>query len=225
MKNCLFFLVLAIVFLSGCRGVPLRVSILGDSYSTFQGWIPEGNAVWYPFADRAVNDVTEPDQCWWHLVIGALDGELEENESWSGSTICYTSYNAVDRRDSCFVTRANRLGNPTLILVCGGTNDSWANSPIGDYKWSGWTDEDLATFRPAMAKLLFDLKTMYLQARIFFILNSELKSEINDSVHEACKYYDVPCIDLENIDKQGGHPSIAGMKAFAEQVVAVVKEK
>lgn len=220
------FLVLVVAFLAGCRSVSApRVSILGDSYSTFQGWIPEGNAVWYPYAERSVNDVTEASECWWSQVIEALGGELEANESWSGSTVCYTSYNGIDRRGSSFVTRADRLGAPTLILVCGGTNDSWANSPLGEYQWSDWTDDDLLAFRPAMAKLLFDLKTQYPRARIFFILNSELKPEINDSVHVACAHYGVPCIDLENIDKQGGHPSVAGMKAFAEQVVKAVRER
>ena len=76
-----------------------------------------------------------------------------------------------------------------------------------------------------MAKLLFDLKARYPQARIFFILNSELKPEINDSVHVACARYGVPCIDLENIDKQGGHPSVAGMKAIAAQVIKAILEK
>ena len=70
------FLVLVVAFLAGCRSVPApRVSILGDSYSTFQGWIPEGNAVWYPYAERSVNDVTEASECWWSQVIEALGGQ------------------------------------------------------------------------------------------------------------------------------------------------------
>ena len=96
MKKICFW-VLVVAFLAGCRSVPPRVSILGDSYSTFQGWIPEGNAVWYPYAERSVNDVAEASECWWSQVIEALGGELEANESWSGSTICYTSYNGIDR--------------------------------------------------------------------------------------------------------------------------------
>jgi hypothetical protein len=197
------------------------VSILGDSYSTFRGIIPPGNAIWYP---RATNDVKNVENCWWYLVIKAVGGRLEKNESWSGSTVCYTGYKGRDARKSSFVTRSSRLGDPTLILICGATNDSWANVPIGEYKWADWSDKELYTFRPAMAKMLADIKKQYPKAEVFFILNTALKPVINESVHKICQYYDVPCIDLRDIDKQSGHPSAAGMKAMADQVVEAVKK-
>ncbi len=67
-----------------------RISILGDSYSTFEGYIPEGNAIWY-FAktDTARTDVVNVDQTWWRLLLqngssteGGLQGknyQLERN--------------------------------------------------------------------------------------------------------------------------------------------------
>ena len=198
-----------------------RVSILGDSYSTFRGWIPQGNAIYYP---TSRTDVKNAEECWWHLVTTAIGGKLEKNESWSGSTICYTGYKGSNASKSSFVTRINRLGNPTLILICGATNDSWAGSPIGEYKWDNWEEKDLFSFRPAMAKMLYDAKKLYPNARVFFILNSQLKPVINESVHKICEYYKVPCIDLKNIDKQSGHPSVKGMKAFADQVVEAVRK-
>ena len=221
-SKILLLATLATILLAGCQTRP-RVSILGDSYSTFRGWIPEGNAIYYP-TNPAQNDVSKAEECWWSLVIAKLGGYLERNESWSGSTICNTGYNGGDFSRFSFIARSGRLGDPTLILVCGATNDAWAGSPIGEYKWADWTAEELYTFRPAMAKLLADLKATYPKARIFFILNSELKQEINDSVHEICTHYNIPCIDLENIEKQSGHPSVAGMKAFADQVVDAVQE-
>ena len=118
-----------------------------------------------------------------------------------------------------------RLGNPRIILVCGATNDSWAGVPIGEYKYDGWTPEDLFSFRPGLAKLLAELKQLYPQAEIYFILNSELSAPINESVHTICKHYDVPCLDLRNISKQKGHPDIAGMKAMAEQTAAFVRQQ
>ena len=53
-----------------------KVSILGDSYSTFQGENPEGYAPFYP-NDR--NDVTEVAQTWWSLYIKAMGYELDKN--------------------------------------------------------------------------------------------------------------------------------------------------
>lgn len=45
---------------------PKKVSILGDSYSTFAGHNPEGYAPFYP-NDR--NDVTKVEETWWDLYI------------------------------------------------------------------------------------------------------------------------------------------------------------
>lgn len=200
------------------------ISILGDSYSTFAGYIPKGYAVWYSSKPNKSNDLTKVEQTWWHRLITMLNGKLEKNDSWSGSTICNTGYGRADYSDRSFVNRSGRLGNPDIILVCGGTNDCWAKSPIGEYKYSDWSREDLYSFRPAMAKLCHDLLKNYPRAKIYFILNSELSPEINDSVHEICRHYRISCIDLQNIEKKSDHPSVAGMEAFASQVAEVLKK-
>ena len=64
-----------------------KVSILGDSYSTFQGMNPEGYNPFYPDNN---NDVKEVSQTWWDLYIKAKGYELDKNDSWGGSTICGT---------------------------------------------------------------------------------------------------------------------------------------
>lgn len=209
---------------SACECGGPRISVLGDSYSTYEGAIPEGNAIWYFAAPRNKNDVTKMTECWWSQVVTNLNGTLERNESWSGSTICNTGYGHKDVSLTSFIARTDRLGNPDIILVCGATNDSWAKAPIGEYKYADWTREDLFTFRPAMAKMLVDLGAKYPKAKVYFMLNSELSADINDSVHEICRHYDVPCIDLKDIDKQQGHPSIAGMRAIADQVTAAIRK-
>lgn len=212
----LFFL--CMVVFTGCTAP--KVSILGDSYSTFRGSVPEGNAIWYP---NNRNDVRQVENCWWYQVIEAIDGQLEKNESYSGSTICNTGYGKRNAAKFSFVTRLIRLGDPDIILICGATNDSWAGSPIGEYKWADWTEKDLFSFRPAMAKMLSDIKQLYPGAEVFFILNDKLKPVINESVHEICQYYKVQCIDLQQIDKQSGHPSVKGMKAMADQVLEAIR--
>lgn len=218
MKTTIFLSMLAAcVFAAGPR-----VSILGDSYSTYEGSIPDGNAIWYT-KNPPKNGVDSPDKTWWGLAIAALGGTLEKNEAWSGSTVCNIGYGGKDSTASSFVTRLDRLGDPDVILVCGATNDSWANSPIGEYKFSDWTTADLNSFRPALAKLFDGLKEKYPSALVAFLLNDCLKAEINDSVHKICEHYAVPCIDLKNITKGAGHPDVGGMKAMADQTVAVVK--
>ena len=43
-----------------------KVAVLGDSYSTFEGSIPKGNAIWY-FKRNNPNqtDVNRVEQTWW----------------------------------------------------------------------------------------------------------------------------------------------------------------
>ena len=65
----------------------------------------------------------------------------------------------------------------------------------------------------------------YLGVDMYFILNSELSDAINASVFTICDYYKVPVIVLHDIDKKAGHPSVAGMKAIADQVDAYVHQR
>ncbi|MCR4582279.1 MAG: SGNH/GDSL hydrolase family protein, partial [Prevotella sp.] len=59
---------------------------------------------------------------------------------------------------------------------------------------------------------------------IYFLLNSELSAEINESAKTICSHYGVTCIELHDIDKISGHPSVKGMRAIADQVKAAVKK-
>lgn len=203
------------------------VSILGDSYSTFQGYLqPDTNAVWYWDSPEAQNtDVHSVRETWWHQFIKKNGYRLCVNNSFSGSTICNSGYKRdkldyADYSDRSFVTRMKNLGCPDIIFVFGGTNDSWAGSPIGEYKYAGWMPEDLYAFRPAMAKMLSVMVDYYPNVEIYFLLNDGLKEEINESVKTICAYYQIPCIELKEIDKINGHPSIKGMKQICEQIEA-----
>lgn len=229
-----FFLVLASAAFAGRVRAQstdsLKVSILGDSYSTFEGWLqPAWNAVWYFNKKNPMNDVDKVEQTWWYQVADGMGYKLERNNSFSGATICYSGYKGSDGlpsdySDRSFIGRAADLGHPDIILVCGGTNDSWSGAPVGEYLWKDWTNEDLYCFRPAMAKMCSELKTLYPASRTVFILNSELREDINESVHSICSHFGIECVDLHDIEKQAGHPSQAGMKAIAVQVIERLKK-
>lgn len=216
---------LALIALPLAAQVRKTVAVFGDSYSTFEGFNPKGYAIWYYASDRPeTTDVNKVEQTWWWQVIKEGGFKMGNINSYSGSTICNSGYHDEDYSDRSFVNRTSLLGNPDIILICGGTNDSWANAPIGDYKYSDWKRADLYTFRPALAKMLSDLRLRYPNVDVYFILNSELKEEINESVKKICKNYEVPVIALHDIDKKNGHPSIKGMKSFAQQVLKAIKK-
>ena len=213
--------------LSGWAQSAKSVSILGDSYSTFQGYLqPDSNAVWYWDSPDAQNtDVHSVRETWWHQFIKKNGYRLCMNNSFSGSTICNSGYKRgnpdfADYTDRSFVTRMTHLGCPDMIFIFGGTNDAWAGSPIGEYKYDGWTKEDLFSFRPALAKMLSFMIDRYLNVEIYFILNDGLQAEINESVKTICAHYQIPCVELNGIDKINGHPSVKGMNQICEQVEA-----
>lgn len=203
-----------------CKAQVKTVSILGDSYSTFEGYLePDTNFIWYfDTHPRNNTDVKRVEEMWWYQYIQDHGYRLCVNNSFSGSTICNTGYNREDYSKRSFLARMDNLGCPDIILIFGGTNDSWARSPIGEYKWEDWRREDLYSFRPALAKLLHHMTHRYLNTEIKFILNSELSDEVNESVRVICKRYGVKLIELHDIKKQGGHPSVEGMKAIAKQL-------
>ncbi len=202
-----------------------RIAVLGDSYSTYQGYItPATNEMWYfePWIDQRT-DVSDVKQTWWWQVCNNGGYKLEINNSYSGSTICYTGYGGEDYTPRSFITRAPNLGSPDIILIFGGTNDSWANSPIGEMKWEGWTKEDLYSYRPAVCYLGQYLYNRYPNTEVYFLLNSELKPEIGEAMQDVCNKFGFKMIPLHDIGKQMGHPNIEGMKAIADQVLEAIK--
>ena len=199
-------------------------SVIGDSYSTFEGYIPEGNACWYFTTARSDNDVSSVEQTWWHLFAKKNGYELLLNDSYSGSTICNTGYDGVDYSDRSFIKRMYNVtpNNPDLIVIFGGTNDSWANSPIGELQFKDWSSSDLYSCLPACCFLLDHLTTVAKDSQIIFLINTELKEEITEGIIEACKHYGVQSLQLIDIEKQSGHPSIKGMSQICDQLSSFI---
>jgi hypothetical protein len=228
MKNAVICLLISVLSVTVAMAQSSKsISILGDSYSTFEGYLqPDTNAIWYWDNVKAENtDVHHVRETWWHQFIKENGYRLCVNNSFSGATISYSGYKSgkpdfTDYSDRSFITRLKNLGTPDIILVFGGTNDSWAGSPIGEYQYEGWTLNDLFSFRPAMACLLEKMIDYYPNVEIVFLLNDDLKEEIDESVRTICTHYGVKWIEFEGIDKINGHPSVKGMKQISEQLKA-----
>ena len=197
------------------------VSILGDSYSTYEGFLtPSTNAVWYQKKNSPRNtDVKSVTQTWWHQVISKMGWKLCTNNSYSGSTICHTGYDGNDYSDRSFVTRMDNLGCPDIIFIFGATNDSWSGAPLGEFKYDNIQPSDLWQFRPAMAHMLEWMQQRYINTELVFLLNDGLSEGITESAKTICQHYGVKCISLRNIHKIAGHPSARGMQQIAEQII------
>lgn len=221
----LSLLLLMAMFVSLAAAQTKSVSVLGDSYSTYEGFMtPSTNELWYyAQSPEARTDVKNVRQTWWHQVIKENGWRLCVNNSYSGATVSYTGYDGNDYSARSFNTRMDNLGQPDIIFVFGATNDSWAGSPVGEYKYEDITWGDLYQFRPALARMLQWMTDRYVNTEIYFILNDDLRDEIDESVKTICNYYGVPVIELEGIDKISGHPSVKGMRQIADQVNAFLK--
>ncbi len=224
-KIKLLFIVLFVSISMFAQGQ--SISILGDSYSTYEGYLtPNTNEVWYYAKNgQKKTDVTSVTQTWWWQYINENKYKLCINNSYSGATISYSGYDGNDYSARSFITRMDNLGCPDIIFIFGATNDSWAGSPIGDFKYDNQTKTDLYSFRPAMSYLLEHMKYRYPNVSIYFIINDGLKPEITSSVKTICDYYNIKYIELHNIDKMSGHPSVKGHKQIAEQIEAVLNMK
>ena len=219
-----------------------NIFILGDSYSTFSGYIPEGYAPYYdedgpwylkvnPEMKMNTNDVSNVTHTWWYDFTKE-NGTLLQNCSWSGTTICNTGYDGVDNSNVSFIGRIDKLieegyfleNRIDTFLLFGGTNDSWANAPIGEQVYSGWTKDDLYNVLPAFSYLIYRIIKNVSNAKIYCIINDGLKAEITDFYKSVCKKENIDVIELHDIDKVCDHPTIKGMSTIKEQIIRYIMQ-
>ena len=195
----------------------MKVSILGDSFSTFQGYLsPNTNQTYYP---NSQTEVTEVTHTWWYQFISQNQLHLECNNSYSGSTVA----RKPNTKGYSYIERYPELGKPNIIFVFGGTNDSWESIPTGDYQYSDWKEDDLLYFRPAFAYLLNQLQQTYPDAKIVNLVNTGLKKAYKEAMENICQHFHVCNISLGYFEKKEGHPSKAGMMFIYQQITQALE--
>ena len=147
----------------------LGLSILGDSISTFDGWIPGECVVFYPFD----GEVTDVSQTWWMMLLGETEMELCANSSSSGSTCVGDSSSIDDPKYACGGYRISSLTGkqgrmPDIIIVYLGTNDVLNTVPIGDNDGTKLVEEgEIENFSDAYCLMLDKLASEYPAAAIY----------------------------------------------------------
>lgn len=228
MRRLIFALIAAAAFcgmLQAADKAKPVLSILGDSYSTFSGYIPTDNESWY-FADgrnKNSTDVNNVRQTWWWQLVDEGGYILGVNESYSGAPISYTGYRGEDYTSRAFITRLSRVVPSDVLLIFGATNDSWIGGPLGEYNTRKLTLGHMFEFRPALEVTLREARNHFPGTRIIYIINSDLRDEIVESIHHICKAQGIEYIDLQAISKQSGHPNVEGMRQIKDQVLSYLK--
>ena len=166
-----------------------KISILGDSISTFAGYIPEGNATYYPTG--TVKYVTDT---WWKKLLNLLGAELLVNNSWSGSRVTTT---AGDASAGC-MTRCESLGangeNPDIIIVWMGINDFNNEVGLGTYDGKSSVPETTTTFREAYGIMLNKILTNYPKAEVYVCTLPQCERNGSSGFPEV-NGNDVPLVD------------------------------
>ena len=206
----------------------IHFSILGDSFSTFEGYVtPDTNDVWY--YERI--GVTSVEQMWWHKMATEMEWILDKNNSFSGSLICnFWGFNAgLYYKPHSFINRMDNLGDPDVIFIQGGTNDVWNGAYHGEFVYSDWTEEDLEYYRPALAYMFDSMKRLYPKAKLYFMIDMGLcdydpvaRTFVEDALKIAY-HYNIDCIKLYDIHKSWSHPDAEGQEDIARQVLEVLE--
>ncbi|OUO85907.1 GDSL family lipase [Gordonibacter sp. An230] len=104
-----------------------RVSILGDSVSTFEGCVPEGFRVYYEGERRHATGVELPSDTWWAQVISGMGGVPWSVGAYSGSLVEGAGFPAGESVERVAALARDGVA-PDVVLVFMGIND---------YGWGG----------------------------------------------------------------------------------------
>nr|WP_319473955.1 SGNH/GDSL hydrolase family protein [uncultured Sphaerochaeta sp.] len=198
-------------------------SILADSISTFAGYVPKENELFYP---REGVDVTCVEHTWWYLLKERTGLQLLMNEAYSGSRISRTG---VRPRSSSFLDdrRQQRLSGD-IIIVFGGTND-WGQAE---------EPTTMEIFQEAYKTLVRDMLRNHSSSELYFCtplqrtdraLDEEnihhwsqldLARSIREIVagHEGANFIDLARYPIKAGDgllSDGLHPTRKGMEVLA----------
>lgn len=150
-----------------------KISIYGDSISTYAGYIPTGNATYYTGSNCGVSSVNDT---WWKKVIDALGLELLVNNSWSGRAVSsirdsweahptdagYKEANVLQLKDGTTL--------PDIIIVKLGINDFNDGCQLGTYDGSSALPSDPTKFTDAYAMMMDLIMTNFPLARVYCCL-------------------------------------------------------
>lgn len=137
-----------------------KVSILGDSISTYFGFTDFDYPIYYTEVRALINGIKSVDDIWWKQVIEHIGGELCVNNSYSGSLVTGESSSSACSKERC--TRLSNESFPDIVLIYIGTNDRGELVSVGNEEVSG-TD----TFYGAYRVMLRRIKENYPEAKIF----------------------------------------------------------
>ena len=217
------------------------ISILGDSISTLEGYLPVGYKAFYTAESSPQTGIHAMEDTWWGQVIKELGATLLVNNSWSGSCVTKKADSELSFPSGCSPERTSDLHmsglGPDVIIVFLGFND-WANgrplyAPVLRHV------DKTCWFFNSYSEMLRLLRKNYTKAKVYcctlcktamkenerFVFPSSFRGthikEYNKAIHRAALLRRCSLIDLYAYNQpydslDGSHPSYDGMKTLAD---------
>lgn len=224
------------------------ISIMGDSISTFAGYIPVADGFNREHLARYPqnNLLTDVNETWWMQVVSELDAKLGINDSWRGATLsggpAVTTGDTGENAAMSNLTRIQNLGSngtPDMILLYGGTNDLAHVSKVGTFDpATAPTQVDLTTKKwdnlaDGFVHTLLRMRHYYPDAVIVAMLPTYTASYYSDEklaqgnavMAAICEHYGIAYVDLRDSGvtadhlPDGIHPGEEGMDLITAAVI------
>jgi len=205
-----------------------RISVIGDSISSFDGYIPEGYDAYYPTATCRTFNVR--DMYWYRLAYEKMsDAILDVNIAFSGSLVTYTNNGKNNNFPRRYIERGG-MGSPDIILLFGGTNDYTASKTLYgslkcDTATSAPSQEDLntvfsaadaaatlaqaqaelgdETYLEAYVKLVRMMVLQYPQVRIVLIIGEHFSVGMKETIEAIAAHYPDNCRTVDFLSVNG----------------------
>lgn len=223
-----------------------RISILGASIETLEGWNPRGYSVFYTSERGRTLGITAPEDTWWGMVIARFGGTLLVNNAWSGSRVTKLPNTEQVFPSACSPERTVGLhtmeAEPDVILIHMGANDFGYGVPIKKPLFQ--KGDPLAFFGKAYCQMLRQLRLNYPGAELWcinigrtfmssrpdFVFPERFAgvncSEYNRVIEKMAHRFDCGLADVyhsgyyDTID--GTHPTRQGMTMLANLVCSEI---
>ena len=195
-----------------------KVSILGDSISTFTGTMPADYNIYYPES----GDIPNAGQTWWGQLLANTGMVLCRNASSANTDVTGNSLALDGSAPGCSIRRIVDLkgtdgSNPDVIIIYMGINDFARSRTLGSFTSPGvQTEGEVMVFTDAYELMLQKIKALYPTASIYCCtllercdlngntgapavnLHGDTVADFNTKIKAIAKAYGASVIDFYN---------------------------
>ena len=195
-----------------------KVSILGDSISTFTGTMPADYNVYYP----EHGDIPNASQTWWGQLLTNTGMVLCRNASSANTDVTGNSLALDGSAPGCSIRRLVDLrgtdgSSPDVIIIYMGINDFARSRTLGSFTAPGvQTEGEVMVFTDAYELMLQKIKALYPAASIYCCtllercdmegntgapavnLNGDTVADFNTQIKAIAAAYGASVIDFYN---------------------------